>query len=40
MEVIALVGSDRHKACAHGEAVEVAAYIAIHVGNLVGVEVI
>ena len=40
VEVVALVGAHGHEAGRHGEAVQVARDVAVHVGNLVRVEVI
>ncbi len=40
MEIAPLVGADGHKARTHCEAVHIARDIAIHVGNLVLIEVI
>ena len=40
MEVVRLVGTYGHEACGHGEAVEVARDVAVHVRQFVGVEVV
>ena len=40
MEIIALVGAYRNHTRPHGEAVEVAGYVQVHVGYLVQVEVV
>ena len=40
VEVIGLVGPHGHETCAHDKAVHLATHRAVHVGNLVGVEVV
>ena len=40
MEIVALVGAHRHKAGTHLKAVHLARDGAVHVGNLVGIEVV
>ena len=40
MEVVAFVRAHGHEACRHGETVEVARYVAVHIGELVGVEIV
>lgn len=40
VEVIGLVRSNRHKACAHYKAVHLSTNRAVHIGNLMSVEVV
>ena len=40
MEIIALIWADRNEAGCHGEAVQVARYVAVHVCQAVSVEIV